>query len=134
MPAMRGQFARLSRRPFSSVINRFLLESSMKYFKCVVCGPCVSDVQASMDQLRDVLVGRQAVLALKGITPLEEALTRVSAPVAAIRESEVFNIEVAITDFSASFDELESEYERVQTEEDVAQQVTEIIEQMEAKP
>jgi len=52
----------------------------------------------------------------------------------AIRKSEVFNIQIAITDFSASFDELESEYMRVQTEEGVAQQVSEIIKRMDAKP
>jgi hypothetical protein len=94
----------------------------------------VSEVQASMRQLHDALVGRQAVLALKGITPLDEALTPISAPVVAIRQSEVFNIQVAITDFSASFDELESEYMRVQTEEGLAQQVSEIINRMDAKP
>ncbi len=94
----------------------------------------VSEVQASMRQLHDLLVGRQAVLALKGITPLDEALTPISAPVVAIRKSEVFNIQIAITDFSASFDELESEYMRVQTEEGVAQQVSEIIKRMDAKP
>lgn len=42
-------------------------------------------------------------------------------------ESEVFNTQVALTDFSASFDELESEYVRLQTEEDVAGRVSEII-------
>jgi len=87
----------------------------------------LSEIQESMRKLRDALVGRQAVLALKGITPLDDALAPVSPPVAAIRESEVFNIQVAITDFSTSFDELEFEYMRVQTEEDVAQKVSEII-------
>ncbi|MDQ3803751.1 MAG: hypothetical protein M3416_08005 [Acidobacteriota bacterium] len=87
----------------------------------------LSEIQESMRKLRDALIGRQAVLALKGITPLDDALAPVSPPVAAIRESEVFNIQVAITDFSASFDELESEYVRVQSEEDVAQKVSEII-------
>lgn len=87
----------------------------------------LSEIQESMGKLRDALVGRQAVLALQGITPLEEALTPLSSPVAAIRESEIFNIQVAITDFSASFDELESEYLRVQSEEDVAQRINEIF-------
>lgn len=87
----------------------------------------LSEIQESMGKLRDALVGRQAVLALQGITPLEEALTPLSSPVAAIRESEIFNIQVAITDFSASFDELESEYIRVQSEEDVAQRIGEIF-------
>jgi hypothetical protein len=87
----------------------------------------LSDIQESMRKLRDAFVGQQAVLALKGITPLDDTLTAVSRPLAAIREADVFNIQVAITDFSTSFDELESEYIRVQSEEDVAQRIGEII-------
>lgn len=87
----------------------------------------LSEIQQSMRKLLDTLVGRQAVLALKGITPLDDALSPISKPLAAIRETEVFNIQVAITDFSTSFDELESEYVRLQTEEDAAEKVTEII-------
>lgn len=85
------------------------------------------EIQASMGRLQDAFVGRQAVLALQGITPLEEALAPLSSPVAAIIESEIFNIQVAITDFSASFNELESEYLRVQSEEDAAQKISEIF-------
>ncbi len=44
------------------------------------------------------------------------------------REIEIFNIQVAITDFSSSFDELEAEYARLQSEEDVAQQIGHILE------
>jgi hypothetical protein len=87
----------------------------------------LSEIQESTHKLRDALVGQQAVLALKGITPLDEALSPISRPVAAIRETEVFNTQVAITDFSSSFDELESEYIRLQSEEDVAEKVSEII-------
>jgi len=93
----------------------------------------LTELQASMRQLHDVLVGRQAVLALKDISPLDEALTPVAAPAVALRESDVFNIQVAITDFSASFDDLESEYARVQTEENLTQEVSEIINRMEGK-
>jgi hypothetical protein len=87
----------------------------------------LAEIQESTGKLRDALVGQQAVLALKDITPLDDALTPILPPMAAIRESEVFNMQVAITDFSASFDELESEYVRVQSEEEVAQKVNEII-------
>jgi len=93
----------------------------------------LAEIRESMRKLRDAFVGRQAVLALKGITPLDDALAPISPPVAAIRESEIFNTQVAITDFSASFDELESEYVRVQTEEDVAQKVDEIINRVEGE-
>jgi len=87
----------------------------------------IAEIRESIRKLCDALVGQQAVLALKGITPLDDALNPISPPMAAIRESEVFNMQVAITDFSTSFDELESEYARVQSEEDVAQKVNEII-------
>lgn len=86
-----------------------------------------SEIQESMGKLRDAFVSQQAVLALKGITPLDDALIPVSPPLTSLRETEVFNSQVAITDFSASFDELESQYARVQAEEDVAQKVGEII-------
>lgn len=87
----------------------------------------LSGIEDSMRKLHEAFVGRQAVLSLRGISPLDDALVTVSPPVAAIRESEVFNTQVALTDFSASFDELESEYMRLQTEEDVAGRVSEII-------
>jgi hypothetical protein len=86
----------------------------------------LSEIQLSMDKLHDALVGRQAVLALEDIAPLDEALTRADVPVASVRGAEVFNIQVAITDFSNAFDELESEYLRVKAEEDVVEQLDEI--------
>ncbi len=67
------------------------------------------------------------MLALQDVKPLDDALNPVLAPVEAIKESEVFNIQVAITDFSSSFKELESEYIRVQADEDIAKQVDRII-------
>lgn len=89
----------------------------------------VRDFEQSMKTLQDALVGRQAVLALKGISPLDDAVAPISAPVLELRKSEVFNIQVAITDFSASFQELESEYARIQTEEDVSLKIRNIIDQ-----
>ena len=91
----------------------------------------LSEFEGSMNKLREEFVGRQAVLTLKGLSPLDDALAPVSRPVAALREAEVFNTQVALTDFSASFDELESEYARLQTEGDVAGRVSEIIERAE---
>lgn len=87
----------------------------------------LSEINESMVKLHDALVSRQAVLALQEVSPLSDAITNVPPPIKAIRESEIFNIHVAITDFSASFKELESEYARVQAEEDVAGEVDKII-------
>jgi hypothetical protein len=86
----------------------------------------VRDFERSMKTLQDALVGRQAVLAIKGISPLDDAIAPIAAPVLELRKSEVFNIQVAITDFSTSFQELESEYARIQTEEDVSMKIRDI--------
>jgi hypothetical protein len=86
-----------------------------------------TEVLQSNQQLRDALLGRQAVLVLQGVTALKDVTQPVAKPLMAIRELEVFNSQVAITDFSESFDELEAEYARVQAEEDVAQQVSDIM-------
>jgi len=83
---------------------------------------------ASYDKVREGLVARQAVLALQGVSPVREALGPVSYPTAGKREGEVFNAQVAITDFSSSFAELEAEYTRLQSEGDVAEEIGRILE------
>jgi len=87
----------------------------------------VGDFERSLKTLQDAFVGQQAVLALKGISPLEDAVAPISAPILALRKSEIFNIQVAITDFSSSFRELESEYARIQAEEDVSLKIGNIM-------
>lgn len=87
----------------------------------------VKGFERSIKTLQDAFVGQQAVLALKGLSPLEDAVASISAPVLALRKSEIFNIQVAITDFSSSFRELESEYARIQAEEDVSLKIGDIM-------
>lgn len=81
----------------------------------------------SCKRVHDGLVGRQAVLALKGLSPLEEAAMPIPTPTAELRATEVFNTEVALTDFSTSFEELESEYARLQSEGEVAQEIRRLL-------
>jgi hypothetical protein len=88
----------------------------------------LDETLASCKKVHDGLVSRQAVLALKGMSPLKDAMSPVSSPTSERREMEVFNIQVAITDFSTSFEELESEYARLQSEEDVTQEISHILE------
>jgi hypothetical protein len=83
---------------------------------------------ASYEKVHEGLVARQAVLALQGISPVSEALSPSSYPTGGKREGEVFNAQVAITDFSSSFAELEAEYTRLQSESDVAQEIGRILE------
>ena len=91
----------------------------------------IEETIASCTKLHDALLSQQAVIALKGVTPLKDALTPTEKPMGSLRELEVFNIQVAITDFSSSFKELEAEYVRVQSEDDVGQQISQMIERAE---
>lgn len=83
---------------------------------------------ASYEKVHEGLVARQAVLALQAVSPVREALSPASYPTGGKREGEVFNAQVAITDFSSSFAELEAEYTRLQSEGDVAQEIGRILE------
>lgn len=90
-----------------------------------------SRLEETLDSYRKVhegLVARQAVLALQGVSPVREALSPASYPTGGKREGEVFNAQVAITDFSSSFAELEAEYARLQGEADVSQEISRILE------
>jgi hypothetical protein len=89
----------------------------------------IEETIVSCTTLHDALLSQQAVIALKGITSLQDALNPIQKPTASLRELEVFNAQVAITDFSASFRELEAEYVRVRSEEDVGQQINKMLEQ-----
>ncbi len=88
----------------------------------------LEETLASYRKVHEGLVARQAVLALQGVSPVREALSPASYPMAGKREGEVFNAQVAITDFSSSFAELEAEYTRLQSEGDVAQEIGRILE------
>ncbi len=80
----------------------------------------------SLVKLNDALISRQAFLALQKVTPMSKTLSNVPPPIKALRESEVFNINVAITDFSMSLKELDFEYERIQ-QEDIAIEIEKIL-------
>lgn len=87
----------------------------------------VDETISSCSKLQDALIGRQAVLALKGVSPIQESAIQTSKPISALRQMEAFNTQVAITDFSSSFQKLEAEYVRLQAEEEVVDQVSEDI-------
>jgi hypothetical protein len=88
----------------------------------------LEETLASYRKVHEGMVARQAVLALQGVSPVREALSPASLPTAGKREVEVFNAQVAITDFSHSFAELEAEYARLQGEADVGQEISRILE------
>ena len=91
----------------------------------------LEETLVSCKRVHDGLVGRQAVLALKGLSPLEETAMAIPSPTAERRATEVFNTEVALTDFSSSFEELEGEYARLQSEGQVAQEIHRLLKEAE---
>jgi hypothetical protein len=111
---------------------------AVEYRKILGAIPDVEDLsnrlKETLESYRKVhegLVARQAVLALQGVSPIQDALSPASLPTAGKREVEVFNAQVSITDFSHSFAELEAEYTRLQSEEDVAQEIGRILQKIE---
>lgn len=77
---------------------------------------------ASCDKLREALIVQQAALAVKGIAPMDEALTPTLAPTEALKSLDVFNARAAIGEFNSAFGELEAEYARLRSEEELAEQ------------
>lgn len=78
----------------------------------------LDETETSCEKLREVLLSRQAVLALRDISPLEESV-KLPASKELVRETDIFNIQTTITDFTESFDELENEYRRLKSENEI---------------
>lgn len=79
----------------------------------------------SCDQLREALIVEQARLAVQGIAPVEEALTStLGTGNAAMHALDVFNARAALGEFESAFDELEAEYNRLRSEDELAEKVT----------
>ncbi|MBB6053125.1 hypothetical protein [Armatimonas rosea] len=79
----------------------------------------------SCDQLREALIVEQARLAVVGIAPVDEALsTSMSTSSTALHALDVFNARAALGEFESAFDDLEAEYNRLRSEDELAQQVT----------
>jgi hypothetical protein len=88
---------------------------------------CLDRLRAALescDQLRESLIVEQARLAVKGIAPMDDALTgATTTKVAVMQALDVFNARAALGEFEAAFDELEAEYNRLKTEDELAEQV-----------
>lgn len=77
----------------------------------------LDETENSCQKLREALLSRQAARALQDISPVEESV-RLPISKELAHESDVFNIQTTLTDFSESFDELEREYKRIRAEEE----------------
>jgi len=82
----------------------------------------LAETADSCQKLREALLSRQAARALRDISPVGENLDTTGLK-ELVRESEVFNIQTTLTDFSESFEELESEYRRIKAEEETEQKL-----------
>lgn len=85
---------------------------------------CVSRLRQALDacgQLREALIVQQAALAVKGIAPLDEALQPTLAPADSLKNLDLFNARAALGEFSSAFGELEAEYARLRSEEEMAE-------------
>ena len=80
----------------------------------------IGETEDSCDKIREALLSQQATRALRGISPIEDTLKMPNSKEIA-HAVETFNIQSTLTDFSESFEELENEYRRVQTESEVSQ-------------
>lgn len=76
---------------------------------------------ATCDQLREALIVQQAALAVKGIAPMDEALQPTLVPSEGLKNLDIFNARAAIGEFSSAFGELEAEYSRLRSEEELAE-------------
>ncbi len=82
----------------------------------------LDETEMSFEQLREALLSRQAIRALREVSPVEENLNLPNAD-NIIHAAETFNIQTTLTDFSESFDELEREYQRLKAEENIEQKL-----------
>jgi hypothetical protein len=80
----------------------------------------IEDTEESCNKIREALLSQQATRALRGISPIEDTLKLPSSKEIAYAV-DTFNIQSTLTDFSESFEELENEYRRVQSESEVSQ-------------
>ena len=84
----------------------------------------LEETEESCEKLREALLSLEAARALQNIQPIDENLQLTEAKDVA-QATESFNIETTLTDFSESFEALEREYKRLQTENEVEKKLLE---------
>lgn len=82
----------------------------------------LSETEHSCQNLREALLSKQATHALQGISPIAEKLKLPHTNELA-HTAETFNLQTTLTGFSESFEELEREYRRVQSESEISQKI-----------
>lgn len=84
---------------------------------------CLDRLRAALtacDQVREDLIVRQATLALKGIAPADEVFgDHLAGP--SLQGLDAFSARASLGEFSTAFDELEAEYARLRSDEELAE-------------
>lgn len=84
----------------------------------------LDETENSCEKLREALLSKQAARALQDIAPIEENLQLPNAE-DVVHSADTFNLQTTLTDFSESFEELESEYRRVRAESETNRKLLE---------
>lgn len=87
----------------------------------------VNKILESSYKIHDALLAQRAIVVLKGIDPLEDALNQVNSSTDSIIGVEVFNAQIDLSDFSTAFNELETEYIRLKCDEDLASKLSQMF-------
>ena len=85
---------------------------------------CLSRLRNALvacDKLHEALIVQQAALAVRGIAPVEDALSAPLSPLDGLNALDAFNARAALGEFNKAFDELEHEYSRLRSEEELAE-------------
>lgn len=85
------------------------------------CAARLREALETCDKLREALIVQQAALAVKGIAPMDDALAPMVAPTELLKSLDVFNARASIGEFNSAFGELEAEYARLRSEEELAE-------------
>ncbi len=86
------------------------------------CVDRLKQALGSCAKLREALIVQQAALAVKGIAPMDEALVPAMAPTKSLENLDLFNARATLGEFSSAFSELEAEYSRLKSEDEIAEQ------------
>ncbi|MEO6393347.1 MAG: hypothetical protein ABIP75_15975 [Pyrinomonadaceae bacterium] len=82
-----------------------------------------TDTIDACGKLREALIGRQAIEAIQGIGPASLEVESGQIAGSASHVLETFNIQIDFTDFAASLEELELEYQRLMSEDKLSRKL-----------
>lgn len=116
----KNQLTLISRRNIGETNELKLNDSSMSKKKEFLSQ--ITETEKSCENLREMIISRQATRALQTISPIEE-MNKIPNSKQLDREMEILNVHLSLTDFSDSFRELEHEYQRVRAENEISQKL-----------